>query len=111
MLVTELHQVLMDHEMTCQRTCFSLQLGGATLDALMELYLVPGIQEGTLIKVVEGKKIKVGLFFSSWSLDTSSSLAVLIGERVCVSPPQIRTRCATLAYISGTCATSCGAWT
>ncbi|KAG7269413.1 hypothetical protein CRUP_015451, partial [Coryphaenoides rupestris] len=39
MLVTELHQVLMDHEMTCQRTCFSLQLGGAALDALMELRL------------------------------------------------------------------------
>ncbi|CAL8265646.1 unnamed protein product [Merluccius merluccius] len=53
MLVAELHQVLMDHEMTCQRTCFSLQLGTAALDALTELHLVPGIQEGAIIKVVE----------------------------------------------------------
>ncbi|CAL8280497.1 unnamed protein product [Arctogadus glacialis] len=53
MLVTELHQVLMDHEMTCLRTCFSLQLGGAVLDALTELRLVPGLGEGALVKVVE----------------------------------------------------------
>jgi len=54
MLVAELHQVLMDHELTCHRTCFSLQLGGATLDKLAELRSVQGIQQGAQIKVVEG---------------------------------------------------------
>ncbi|KAM4620387.1 clustered mitochondria protein homolog [Polymixia lowei] len=53
MLVAELHQVLMDHELTCHRTCFSLQLGGAALDNLTELRSIQGIQEGVLIKVVE----------------------------------------------------------
>uniref|UniRef100_A0AAX7T2P7 Clu domain-containing protein n=1 Tax=Astatotilapia calliptera TaxID=8154 RepID=A0AAX7T2P7_ASTCA len=53
MLVVELHQVLMDHEITCHRTCFSLQLGGVTLDSLNELHSVPGIRDGAVIKVVE----------------------------------------------------------
>ncbi|XP_072230646.1 clustered mitochondria protein homolog isoform X2 [Leuresthes tenuis] len=50
MLVAELHQVLMDHELTCHRTCFSLQLGGATLEKLAELRCVP---PGAQLKVVE----------------------------------------------------------
>ncbi|XP_041865030.1 clustered mitochondria protein homolog isoform X2 [Melanotaenia boesemani] len=53
MLVAELHQVLMDHEITCHRTCFSLQLGGTTLDSLAELRSIQGIQDRALIKVVE----------------------------------------------------------
>uniref|UniRef100_UPI0037E941DA clustered mitochondria protein homolog n=1 Tax=Semicossyphus pulcher TaxID=241346 RepID=UPI0037E941DA len=53
MLVAELHQVLMDHELTCHRTCFSLQLGGSVLDSLTELRAIQDIQEGALIKVVE----------------------------------------------------------
>uniref|UniRef100_I3JQ21 Clustered mitochondria homolog n=1 Tax=Oreochromis niloticus TaxID=8128 RepID=I3JQ21_ORENI len=53
MLVVELHQVLMDHEITCHRTCFSLQLGGVTLDSLKELHSVPGIRDGAVIKMVE----------------------------------------------------------
>uniref|UniRef100_A0A4W6F6X8 Clustered mitochondria homolog n=1 Tax=Lates calcarifer TaxID=8187 RepID=A0A4W6F6X8_LATCA len=53
MLVAELHQVLMDHEITCHRTCFSLQLGGATLDSLTELHSIQGLHEGALIKLVE----------------------------------------------------------
>uniref|UniRef100_A0A665TT55 Clustered mitochondria (cluA/CLU1) homolog b n=1 Tax=Echeneis naucrates TaxID=173247 RepID=A0A665TT55_ECHNA len=53
MLVAELHQVLMDHEITCHRTCFSLQLGGTTLDRLTELRSISGIQDGALIKLVE----------------------------------------------------------
>ncbi|KAM9332839.1 clustered mitochondria protein homolog [Pholidichthys leucotaenia] len=53
MLVAELQQVLMDHETTCHRTCFSLQLGGMALDSLTELGSNPVIQEGALIKVVE----------------------------------------------------------
>ncbi|CAJ1063756.1 clustered mitochondria protein homolog [Xyrichtys novacula] len=53
MLVAELYQVLMDHEITCHRTCFSLQLGGSVLDSLTQLRSIQGIQEGALIKVVE----------------------------------------------------------
>ena len=36
-LVQEIHQLLMDREDTCQRTCFSLQLNGVTLDNFAEL--------------------------------------------------------------------------
>lgn len=55
MLVVELQQVLMDHEVTCHRTCFSLQMGGTALDSLAELRSIQGIQDGALIKVVEGQ--------------------------------------------------------
>nr|XP_046267647.1 clustered mitochondria protein homolog isoform X2 [Scatophagus argus] len=53
LLVAELHQVLMEHEITCHRTCFSLQLGGTTLDSLTKLCSIQGMQDGALIKVVE----------------------------------------------------------
>ncbi|XP_049448798.1 clustered mitochondria protein homolog [Epinephelus fuscoguttatus] len=53
MVVAELHQVLMEHEITCHRTCFSLQVGGTTLDNLTDLHSIQGIQDGALIKVVE----------------------------------------------------------
>ncbi|KAM8900368.1 clustered mitochondria protein homolog isoform 2-T3 [Spinachia spinachia] len=53
MLVAELHQVLMDHEISCHCTCFSLQLGGVALDGPVELRSVQGMQGGALIKVVE----------------------------------------------------------
>ncbi|XP_044079217.1 clustered mitochondria protein homolog isoform X2 [Siniperca chuatsi] len=53
LLVAELHQVLMEHEITCHRTCFSLQLGGTALNSLTELSSIQGIQDGALIKVVE----------------------------------------------------------
>ncbi|KAK5610021.1 hypothetical protein CRENBAI_022394 [Crenichthys baileyi] len=53
MLVSELHQVLMDHEITCHCTCFSLQLGNTVLDSLNELRSIQGIQDGALIRVVE----------------------------------------------------------
>uniref|UniRef100_A0AAQ4RB56 Clustered mitochondria (cluA/CLU1) homolog b n=1 Tax=Gasterosteus aculeatus aculeatus TaxID=481459 RepID=A0AAQ4RB56_GASAC len=53
MLVAELHQVLMDHEISCHCTCFSLQLGGVALDGLAELRCVQGMQDAALVKVVE----------------------------------------------------------
>ncbi|KAM6986115.1 clustered mitochondria protein homolog [Aplochiton taeniatus] len=53
MLVAELQQVLMDHEVTCHRTCFSLQLGGAVLDSLSELGSAAAMQEGALLRVLE----------------------------------------------------------
>jgi len=52
-LVQEIHQLLMDREDTCHRTCFSLQLEGTTLDNFAELKTVEGLKEGSLIKVVE----------------------------------------------------------
>lgn len=52
-LVQEIHQLLMDREDTCHRTCFSLQLDGVTLDNFAELKTVEGLKEGSVIKVVE----------------------------------------------------------
>ncbi|KAH3889427.1 hypothetical protein DPMN_013481, partial [Dreissena polymorpha] len=52
-LVQEIHQVLMDREDTCHRTCFSLQLEGQTLDNFAELKTIEGLKEGSVIKVVE----------------------------------------------------------
>lgn len=50
-LVQEIHQVLMDREDTCHRTCFSLQLDGITLDNFAELKNIEGLKEGSIIKV------------------------------------------------------------
>ncbi|KAI1894016.1 hypothetical protein AGOR_G00129650 [Albula goreensis] len=52
-MVQEIHQVLMDREDTCHRTCFSLQLEGNVLDNFAELKSIEGLQEGSLLKVVE----------------------------------------------------------
>lgn len=52
-LVQEIHQLLMDREDTCHRTCFSLQLDGVTLDNFAELKSIEGLKEGSVIKVVE----------------------------------------------------------
>lgn len=52
-LVQEIHQLLMDREDTCHRTCFSLQLEGNTLDNFAELKNIEGLKEGSVLKVVE----------------------------------------------------------
>ncbi|XDV32275.1 hypothetical protein PO909_003137 [Leuciscus waleckii] len=52
-MVQEIHQVLMDREDTCHRTCFSLQLDGNVLDNFAELKSIEGLQESSLLKVVE----------------------------------------------------------
>lgn len=52
-LVQEIHQLLMDREDTCHRTCFSLQLDGNSLDNFAELKNIEGLKEGSVIKVVE----------------------------------------------------------
>jgi protein TIF31 len=52
-LVQEIHQLLMDREDSCHRTCFSLQLDGNTLDNFAELKNIEGLKEGSLIRVVE----------------------------------------------------------
>lgn len=53
-MVQELHQVLLERDGTCQRTCFSLQLDGQSLDHFTELKNVEGIKDGAVLKVVEG---------------------------------------------------------
>lgn len=60
-MVQEIHQVLMDREDTCHRTCFSLQLDGNVLDNFAELKTIEGLQEGSLLKVVEGKFLWEGM--------------------------------------------------
>lgn len=52
-LVQEIHQLLMDREETCHRTCFSLQLNGNTLDNFAELKTVECLSDGSELKVVE----------------------------------------------------------
>ncbi|XP_077578261.1 clustered mitochondria protein homolog isoform X2 [Stigmatopora nigra] len=52
-MVQEIHQVLIDREDTCHRTCFSLQLDGNVLANFSELKAIEGLQEGSLLKVVE----------------------------------------------------------
>lgn len=46
--------MLMDREDTCHRTCFSLHLDGNMLDHFSELRSVEGLQEGSVLRVVEG---------------------------------------------------------
>lgn len=52
-LVQEIHQLLMDREDSCHRTCFSLQLDGVTLDNFAELKNIDGLCEGSVVRVVE----------------------------------------------------------
>ncbi|XP_058531458.1 clustered mitochondria protein homolog isoform X2 [Ochotona princeps] len=52
-MVQEIHQVLMDREDTCHRTCFSLHLDGNMLDHFSELRTIEGLQEGSVLRVVE----------------------------------------------------------
>lgn len=65
-MVQEIHQVLMDREDTCHRTCFSLQLDGNVLDNFAELKSIEGLQEGSMLKVVEGMLHKAELFLINW---------------------------------------------
>ncbi len=55
-MVQEIHQLLMDREDTCHRTCFSLQLNATTLDNFAELKSIEGLKEGSIIKVEFLKK-------------------------------------------------------
>lgn len=52
-LVQELHQMLMDKEETCHRTCFSLQLDGQVLDNFSELKAIEGLKDGVTIRLVD----------------------------------------------------------
>uniref|UniRef100_A0A673KN11 Clustered mitochondria protein homolog n=1 Tax=Sinocyclocheilus rhinocerous TaxID=307959 RepID=A0A673KN11_9TELE len=61
-MVQEIHQVLMDREDTCHRTCFSLQLDGNVLDNFAELKSIEGLQEGSLLKVRPAEEVFNDLF-------------------------------------------------
>lgn len=52
-MVQDIHQLLMDRENSCHRTCFSLQLDGVALDNFAELKSVEGLKDGSVLKVVE----------------------------------------------------------
>lgn len=52
-MVQEIHQMLMDREDSCHRTCFSLQLDGVTLDNFAELKSIENLKDGSIVKVVE----------------------------------------------------------
>lgn len=78
-LVQEIHQLLMDREDTCHRTCFSLQLDGNTLDNFAELKNIEGLKEGSVIKV------SFGLFLFYKERHRNSSLKFLINELIMFS--------------------------
>lgn len=73
-LVQEIHQMLMDREETCHRTCFSLQLDGVTMDNFAELKTIEGLKDGSVIKVMEGINLNLmcfklaSLLVPSWPL-------------------------------------------
>ncbi|XP_069475473.1 clustered mitochondria protein homolog [Ambystoma mexicanum] len=52
-LVQEIIQVLMEHEDSCHRTCFSLQHEGSVLDNFSELTSVDGLKDGSVLRVIE----------------------------------------------------------
>lgn len=64
-LVQEIHQVLMDREDTCHRTCFSLQLDGVTLDNFAELKNIEGLKEGSIIKVQNNQSFVIKVVIDS----------------------------------------------
>lgn len=73
-MVQELHQVLLERESTCHRTCFSLQLNGVVLDHFAELRNVAGMREGAILKIVEGNSCPRLCMFKSVVSKNSSML-------------------------------------
>ena len=51
----EIHQMLMNKQETCNRTCFSLKLDGVSMEKFCELKTIESLKEGSIIKLVEGK--------------------------------------------------------
>ncbi|KAL7986997.1 hypothetical protein Chor_005916 [Crotalus horridus] len=92
-MVQEIHQVLMDREDTCHRTCFSLQLDGNVLDNFAELKTIEGLQEDSVLKVVEdsGKRKKKGTEMEQ--IDCTPPEHILPGSKerpLCPLQPQNR---------------------
>lgn len=93
-LVQEIHQMLMDKEETCHRTCFSLQLDGQVLDNFTELKSIEGLKDGSIIKVVEGtnKTIKFYLFLFIFYLSLYFNLISFILEPYTVREVRLHVR-------------------
>ena len=65
-LVQEIHQLLMDREDTCHRTCFSLQLNGNSLDNFAELKTVEG--ENLFVTKVDNIYHPIVFIWTYWVL-------------------------------------------
>uniref|UniRef100_A0A1I7XLQ1 Clustered mitochondria protein homolog n=1 Tax=Heterorhabditis bacteriophora TaxID=37862 RepID=A0A1I7XLQ1_HETBA len=52
-MIQELHQVLLERDSTCHRTCFTLQLNGCPLDNFTEIRNIPYLTDGSVLQVVE----------------------------------------------------------
>ncbi|KAE9417074.1 hypothetical protein Angca_006447, partial [Angiostrongylus cantonensis] len=52
-MVQEIHQLLLERESTCHRTCFSLQFNGISLDNFTEIRTINGLVDGSVLHVVE----------------------------------------------------------
>jgi len=76
-MVQELHQLLMDREDTCHRTCFSLHFNGITLDNFSELKAVEGIKEGSEIKVIEGSNMNFFIILTTMGVGSRGQEAIL----------------------------------
>ena len=50
----DIRQVVLDRQESCFRTCVSLYLDGKRLDDFAELHSVEGLQEYSVIKIIEG---------------------------------------------------------
>lgn len=85
-MVQEIHQVLMDREDTCHRTCFSLQLDGNVLDNFAELKTIEGLQEGSLLKVVEGKLETIRIWGVERAGKHMKGAPCFLGTRHCSCP-------------------------
>lgn len=59
-----MHQLLMEHENTCHRTCFSVRLGGVSLDSHTKISSIQGVQEGAVIKLEEGNYLLFYFFLT-----------------------------------------------
>lgn len=82
-MVQEIHQVLIDREDTCHRTCFSLQLDGNVLDNFADLKSIEGLQEGSLLKVVEGQSSSSSAMSHNSKLKQSNSLTPCVEDDDC----------------------------
>lgn len=88
----------MDREDTCHRTCFSLQLDGNVLDNFAELKSIEGLQEGSLLKVVEGMFYRAELFLLNWLIYYFSPLLEVFMHLYFTFTLQSLTQYARLAF-------------
>lgn len=54
-MIQEIHQILLERESTCYRTCFRLQFDGLPLDLFTEIRNIPNFHSGDVLQVVESE--------------------------------------------------------